>query len=378
MARPPLPTLLSHALVAFTIEFDNEAEHRLSHRTTNHGLSKHTASEDDFYAPWLVSMVMWFNCLRFVDEKGITLAELESLARTFTNLLGMERWGYVVVEPNPADTRSKPPRSSWLIRTTPAGRKAQEVWRPLFEMIEKRWQERFGHREIAALKKSLHEILLQLDPALPDCLPILGYGLCTTLATNTPVRKQTRPAPSPDAGNTDLPLPVLLAKPLLAFALEFEAESELSLAICANVLRLVGEEGVRVRDLPRLSAVSKEAIAIATSFLSKRGYAQVKPESPGSRVKALVLTAKGKRAQNTYRELLQKIEDRWQERHGKDAMRAVRQSLERLVGEPTAESSPLFQGLSPYPDGWRAVVPKPEGLPHYPMVSHRGGYPDGS
>lgn len=30
----PLPTLLSHALVAYTIELDNEAEHRLPRRTT--------------------------------------------------------------------------------------------------------------------------------------------------------------------------------------------------------------------------------------------------------------------------------------------------------------------------------------------------------
>jgi hypothetical protein len=27
---------------------------------------------------------------------------------------------------------------------------------------------------------------------------------------------------------------------------------------------------------------------------------------------------------------------------------------------------------------WRASVPNPETLPHYPMVLHRGGYPDGS
>jgi hypothetical protein len=30
----PLPTLLSRLLIAFTTEFDNEAEHRLEHRTT--------------------------------------------------------------------------------------------------------------------------------------------------------------------------------------------------------------------------------------------------------------------------------------------------------------------------------------------------------
>jgi hypothetical protein len=36
---------------------------------------------------------------------------------------------------------------------------------------------------------------------------------------------------------------------LLAFAIDFEGESEVSLAISANVLRLIGEEGVRVPDI---------------------------------------------------------------------------------------------------------------------------------
>src|SRR5580658_808460 len=37
----PLSALLSQALVAFTIEFDNEFEHQAPHRTTNHGLTNH-------------------------------------------------------------------------------------------------------------------------------------------------------------------------------------------------------------------------------------------------------------------------------------------------------------------------------------------------
>jgi len=55
---------------------------------------------------------------------------------------------------------------------------------------------------------------------------------------------------------------------LLWFAIEFERGSEVSLAISANVLRLAAEEGTAVRDLPRMAAVSKEAIAMSLSFLS--------------------------------------------------------------------------------------------------------------
>jgi hypothetical protein len=34
--------------------------------------------------------------------------------------------------------------------------------------------------------------------------------------------------------------------------------------------------------------------------------------------------------------------------------------------------------LKPYPEGWLASIPALSQLPHYPMVLHRGGFPDGS
>ncbi|HEX4138148.1 MAG TPA: hypothetical protein VHY84_26295 [Bryobacteraceae bacterium] len=120
----PLCSLLSQALVAFTIEFDNEAEHRMRHRTSVLGGSP--------LDPWLVSLAMWSNCMQFVGTEGIRVGELEKRARTKTNLNGMVRWGYVVVS------------SDGIVHATTAGRKAQEVWRPLFGEIEKRWRERFG------------------------------------------------------------------------------------------------------------------------------------------------------------------------------------------------------------------------------------------
>src|SRR3982074_2762354 len=35
--------------------------------------------------------------------------------------------------------------------------------------------------------------------------------------------------------------------------------------------------------------------------------------------------------------------------------RNLRESLERLDGDATAHRSPLFRGLEPYPNGWRAA-----------------------
>ena len=83
-----LPTLLSQALVAYTIEFDNESEHRLPHRTSRHGATAASGPR-----PWLVSLVMWTNCMKYIGPDGVQFRELEGLARTHTNLPGMQRWG---------------------------------------------------------------------------------------------------------------------------------------------------------------------------------------------------------------------------------------------------------------------------------------------
>ncbi len=367
--RLPLSALLSQVLVAFTIEFDNEFEHQMPHRTTKHG-----STGGSQRGPWLVSMVMWSNCMRFVGEHGVSVRDLEELARTPTNLRGMERWGYIVVEPDPADSRPKPPRCDWLIRPTLNGRKAQEVWRSLFDLIEKRWEARFGKDEIDQLRQSLWGLIRQIGMELPDCLPILGYGLFS----KGPDSQRRPSAGREDSTDSRLSLPALLSRVLLAFAIEFERESQLSLAICANVVRVLGEKGVRVRDLPLLTGVSKEAISMAMGVLQKRGIAVIEPDMDGKRAKCARLTAKGLAAQDAYRQLLVNIEERWKARFGDDALRMLRERLERLVGKPGEQISPLFRGLEPYPDGWRASVPKRETLPHYPMVLHRGGFPDGS
>jgi DNA-binding MarR family transcriptional regulator len=367
---PPLSTLLSHVLVAFTIEFDNEAERRLEHRTTRRG-----PTVGSLHAPWLVSSVMWSNCMRFLDnQQGITIGELERRAQTKTNLAGMQRWGYIVVETGLAQGRGKRSRADAIVRPTLAGRNAQQVWRPLFQVIEDRWRKRFGEDEMDQLRQSLWGVAGQFDVELPDCLPILHYGLFS----RGPQSERPAPAQHRCESLSSLPLPAILSRVLLAFAMEFERESELSLAISANVLRVLDQTGVRVQDLAALTGVSKESIRMALGILLKKGIAVIEPGPSGSRAKMARLTAKGRQAQDANRRLLHRVEQRWRSRFGEGPMGALRKSLEPLVGEPTAPSSPLFQGLEPFPKGWRASIPRPHMLPHFPMVLHRGGFPDGS
>jgi DNA-binding MarR family transcriptional regulator len=332
-------------LVAFTIEFDNEFEQRMPHRTTNFGSRS---------GPWLVSLVMWSNCMRFVGDEGITVRELEDLARTKTNLTGMQRWGYITME--------GPARSDAVIRATPKGRQARGVWQPLSGEIEKRWQARWGEDRVRQLRESLGALIRQMDGDLPDCLPILGHGLFS--------RALDRKGSERSSPQDELPLPSLLSRGLFAFAVEFEREFDLSLAISANVVRVLNETGVRVRELPLLTGVSKEAISMALGFLQKKGMAVVEPDPAASRAKIARLTPKGRAAQDAYHRLVEIIEERWKTRFGERSIRTLWELLERFVAEPGA--------VKPYPDGWRARVPTPNTWPHYPMVLHRGGFPDGS
>jgi DNA-binding MarR family transcriptional regulator len=381
---PPLPTLLSQLLIAFTIEFDNEFEHRMPHRTTSFGAGAKRA-----FGPWLGSMVLWANAMRLVPDKGITVAELQSQARTESlQLAGLERWGYISVTPNPADTRPKPPQRDRLVRPTAAGRLAQEVWRPLDGVIEERWQERFGNEKIEALRKSLSVVLSRIDLALPKYLPILGYGLFSHILVDEISPSNMHSEPTLARMN----LSALLAKVLLAFTIEFEFDWKISLPISANILRILNPEGTRPADLPRLSGISKEGVAFAAGWLERSDYAELEPDPKTGNGKLIRLTAKGEEAQLAYRQRLEIVDKRWRERFGEPAVAVLRESLLTLIHQRSRENgeqAALAEGLMQYPDGWRARKPyeartlafinDPAGaLPHFPMVLHRGGYPDGS
>jgi DNA-binding MarR family transcriptional regulator len=358
-----LATLLSQVLVAFTIELDNEFEHRMPHRTTRRSPGGSRGG------PWLVSLVMWSNLMRFVGPDGVRVAELVDRGG---NLPGMERWGYVVVAPDPADDRSKPPRPDWLVRCTAKGRQARELWPSLFGPIERRWQERFGAEPVADLRASLQTLARRLAPGLPEYLPVLRYGLWAVApAVPTPAE------PIGDLPPGGSPLPTLLSQLLLTFTIEFERESSVSLAISANLLRILGAHGATIGDLPKRSGVSREAVSMSVGYLDKHGYALTEP-NPAGRGRLVRLTPKGLAAQAAYARLLVDIEQGWRVRFGRDQIDGLRRSLERFVGEPASGRSPLLAGLEPYPEGWRASVTRPVTLPHHPMVLHRGGYPDGS
>lgn len=114
---------------------------------------------------------------------------------------------------------------------------------------------------------------------------------------------------------------------------------------------------------------------MALGFLARRGFAVV---TTGNKVKAVRLTPGGILARDACDKLAADLERRWTERYGEVRVEGLREVLKPISGDGRREGSPLFAGLEPHPDGWRAKGRKPVTLPHFPMVLHRGGYPDGS
>jgi hypothetical protein len=141
-----------------------------------------------------------------------------------------------------------------------------------------------------------------------------------------------------------------------------------SLPLGASLLRVIGSDAVRLRDLPGLSGISKEATAMAVAYLNRRGLASTTSE------RVLSLTPDGLDALDGYRHRCTRSEDE-----------GLRAALEDLLGQGSA----LSEGLVPPPGGWRGENPyltqtrrllanPTAALPWQPFVLHRAGWPDGS
>jgi len=337
-------------VVAFTIEADNEAEHRMAHRTT----TGPAAGSDR--GPWLTSLAMWANFLQLVPEAGLPADQMAGPA-ALTNLAGLRRWGLVALDGD-------------RVRLTRAGRRLDQVWRPLCGEVEARWHRRFGGDRLGALAQALAAVEEHRDRLLPPYLPVLGFA--DGMRNHLP--DDLGPAADPAAS---LGLLSSLARVLLSFALELEQASRLSVAVRASTLRVLDPVGVRPRHLPALTGASVEAVRSQLGFLERRGCVERLADPSAARGQVARLTERGRQAQVRSARLVAETEAAWRDRLGDAAVEDLDRALAAVVG--VEQPSPLLlDGTEPHPDGWRAARPRPATLPWYPLVLHRGGYPDGS
>jgi hypothetical protein len=346
--RLPIPTLLSHALVAMTIGLDNELEQRMGH-TTNLGRRRGLSAE----GPWLVSWSTWASLLRFVPAQGISLQDLRRRPGVSERHLGGKnpgviRWGYVTL-------------SGGVVRPTSHLREASEIFPLLPDLVETKWADHLGARIVDQLKEVLGELLFQVHQELPHYLPQVDNLMWSRWGASPPGEEAIG----------DLKLVDRLAQALLLYTLEHESSSEVPLTMAANLVRVIGEEGIPKADLARRSGISKEAMAFLTGWRQR-------PRLSVESATTLTLTDAGRSAKTDYETLARTIEQSWVKQFGGDVTRRLRSALEQVVVDATLDRSPLAQ-LVKAPDGcWRSWVKTAETLPQFPMILHRGGYPDGS
>ena len=121
-----------------------------------------------------------------------------------------------------------------------------------------------------------------------------------------------------------------------------------SLAMWANVLRFVSDDGVRASDLPALSGIAKPTIKSMVQCLERHGWIEVDKRG------TVRFTAVGKAARLQWPAAREAVDSQWKERLGGEKFNALSAMLH--------EASDLF-----------AV-----GLPQYPMpAAHRGARPSG-
>lgn len=351
----PLPTTLSQLLIAFTIEHDNEWEIRYWINANP--------------APLRTSLVMWANFVRFLDKGGITVEEISRKAgyppsKVHPDLAGMIRWRYVTVD----SKNPKKPKLTDTIQPTIRATEATQAWIPLVAEIEERWVERFGAAHVNRLKQALIPIIAAFDRPLLHYFPVLNHR--NGMWTLDPHEPECDPPQK-------LALPYLLSQVHHLFTLEAERNSDISLAIRSNVLRVVDLKLIDKKALPQPSGISKEALSMSINWLIKKGY-MVEEPLPLGRGKAVRLTGQGKAEKGRYSEIIDGVAQTWRAMGLADQLDELRSALVPFVAHGSGPESQLFQGLTATPGLWRAEIPKRAVLPHHPMVLYRGGWPDGS
>lgn len=348
--RLPMTALLGQVCVALTIEADNEFEHRLgSCVTSDFG---HLGGGG---GPWLVSTYCYVNFLRMVPDEGIRAGDLAAMGgddRPAPRLFdGLRRWGYVTYTPDIPGTSPRQRDAEAIVRCTPNGLRAVAAWEETFEDLVGRW----SARGLDPLREALVPVVAAIRRPLPEYLPLV----------EAPHRRMTVPVEPVSRPAAELHLLSLVAQLLTAITLEFEATSAHSLATWASLIRPLPSEPVLVRDLPALTGVAAKDWDAGVRQLAREGLIVVGKRTERPTGKTIRLTEVGRELQADYPGLLAEVEQPWEEK-----CVAVRKQLQDVVGR-------ALEWTQPHPENWRARRSLSM-LPHQPIVTHRGGFPDGS
>jgi hypothetical protein len=326
--QKPLSALLSQILVAYTVELDCEFERRML-ETPGRGAQ--------------LSLVIWLNLLQFLADGPISVRTLASRAlaadEQVKHQLGcLERWGFILLQPGKRAGfgSGRGIRADWPVRLAGSGEMAIKIWPDLIPEIDTRWSKRFGdgatrlRRSLEAIERQIH---LELPQGLPDA-----------------ILKLPEFAPRKSAADDGMPLPVLLSRVLLAFALDFEHDSLTPISMCANAIRVLSDEPIPEAEIPKRTGCSNETSGIGWQL---KPYIIIERDPARGRGKFVRLSEAGMKTQEGYHRLAREIEEKWLKCFN-GAAEELREALTTLLNR-----SELTEGLKPPPDTTRAGAQTP-------------------
>lgn len=296
-----LPAMLSTALIAFTVEADNELDRRLA------GPGGATPS-----------LVVWLNVMQYLPDEQVTVAELCAKSRTSMEqvrfLIGkLQHWGELSVETKSAS--SKPSAAAGpltggrqnisgikphsVVEISERVKPAAGLWPGVIDEVESRWRLRWGSTLNTALKAA-SKLADQPGVLMPDAVPA-ATGHRIRARTWGPFTRGKLEAPS------TAQIPVLLSRALMAAAIAYEDSNSFPLALGANTLRVIDDEGTPESQLHLLSGTAPETAASQSKFIKEIGLAEV-VKDPSRRGKLMRLTPAGKEAQEAHTKSITDVE----------------------------------------------------------------------
>ena len=318
----PLPTLLSHVLLAFTEDYEKLAA-------------------DDPSNPQLE---VWANVLRVIDgsldlrELGPRAILAKRAVRVVVRDLQAQGWLEVA--------RVEKQRGVKMLRLTAPGRHARDAGKKLAAAVERRWRRRFGAAFVDGLRASLAAAATATDVELPYYLT--GYGPGDGAITGGPYLPEEPGPPripprgeewpvvprSSETGNE--PLFALLSIALAAFAIDYERERLGDLRMASTLLQDIPDEGTP------LQAVRHQRLAGSGRSTPERHLLVIVAKGKrGDETRLVYPTPKARRSRDSYPALVLEIERNWQARLGAKAMSQLRSQLE-AVDEKLDKTLPAF------------------------------------
>ena len=191
--------------------------------------------------------------------------------------------------------------------------------------------------------------------------------------------------PGPVVALAGTPLPFLLSRALAAFERDYEAlpaqgqQPKPALGVWCNVLRGIGEEAIRQRDLPERTVLSRRGTRAVTRDLQRLGWLAVERQDG---VPKLRLTDAGLLAHDAGPRFIAAGEAAWRDRFGKRRINALRGALVALTKQFEIELPWHLTGYGPADasvtgGSFVAAQPGPPRLPHHgeewPVVLRKVG-----